>query len=214
MSQSRAEPPTPEEALRLYRCHLEGDPTASNDLADAFLEPLIAWLTKTNPRCPPEVCEDAAADALLALLRNPQSFAPGRKSLEGYLRMSAQGDLRSLLARERNRALKQVPWEVVEHLPDGGKYLGRTDDPSLPLQVEEQARGAAEEEAAREREGWSAQEWEARKLMHAKEWRTAVFAQQCGLAHLPFREQQREVKRLKDRVKKREQRAGGTHDPA
>src|SRR5579883_1648561 len=183
MSRSHTEPPAPEEALRLYRRHLEGDPTAPNDLADAFLGPLGAWLRETNPRCPPELCEDAAADALLALLHHPRSFAPERGSLAAYLRMSAQGDLRNRLARERNHALKFVSWEVVEHSPGAGKYLGRADDPSLPLQVEEQAR-AAQGEAVCERAGWSAQEWEAWKLMLGKERRTAVFARHCGLTHL------------------------------
>jgi len=36
---------TDEDALRLYRRLLERDPLAPADFAEAFLKPVIAWLT-------------------------------------------------------------------------------------------------------------------------------------------------------------------------
>ena len=39
--------------------------------------------------------------ALLALIKNPLSYDPGRQGLPAYLRLSARGDLRNLLRRER-----------------------------------------------------------------------------------------------------------------
>jgi hypothetical protein len=47
------------------------------------------------------------------------------------------------------------------------------------------------------------------ELLLQGERRNEVFAQECGLAHLPKAERDREVKRLKDRVKARVKRAGG-----
>jgi hypothetical protein len=209
-----ATPLSPSEALRLHQRLLEEDPTASHDLVDAFLEPLSAWLTQTNRRAPHEFCEEAAGAALVALIHNPRSFSPDLQSLDAYLRMSAQGDLKNLLARERKHFQGRVPWERVEHLPDPGKYLGRADDPAWPLLAAEQLRQADDAVPPAVWEGLSDTEKEGLRLLLRKERKTAVYARACGFAHLPLAEQRKAVKRLKDRLTKRLQRAGGTHDRA
>jgi RNA polymerase sigma-70 factor (ECF subfamily) len=48
--------------------------------------------------------------------------------------------------------------------------------------------------------------------MQQGERRHSVFADILGVTHLPENEQRREVKRVKDRLKKRQERAGGKHD--
>src|SRR4051794_5298532 len=84
----------------LHRRLVAGDATAPAELALRFLDPLIAWLRGRN-RVPQEVCVEAAEDAWLALVKSPTTYDPARgKSLEAYLRMSAQGDLANLLRRE------------------------------------------------------------------------------------------------------------------
>src|SRR5438270_10618525 len=92
-----------EEERSLHRRLLDGEPTAFPDLARLFHEHLIAWLVKKNcARVPEDLCVEAAGDALIALVKSPASFNPARgKRLAGYLRMSAQGDLRNLLQREK-----------------------------------------------------------------------------------------------------------------
>jgi hypothetical protein len=214
MSNSPAPSPSPEEALRLYQRLLEKDLTASNDLAVAYLEPLTTWLCKTNRRIHPEFCEEAAGAALVALINNPQSFAPDRQSLEVYLRLSAQGDLRNLLAREKKHHQNRVGWKIVEHSPDAGKYLGRADDPSLPLQMAEEVEQTAEAVPDSIWAGLSDQERQVLQLMLQKERKTSVYARVCGLEHLPFKEQQKEIRRIKNRITKRLQRARGTDDHA
>lgn len=67
---------TQSDAVLLHQRLLADDPTAPSDLADAYLEALIAWLAKTNARVPAEVRIEAAEDALLALIRNPHSYSP------------------------------------------------------------------------------------------------------------------------------------------
>jgi hypothetical protein len=47
--------------------------------------------------------------------------------------------------------------------------------------------------------------------MLAGERATSAFAEAIGKANLPAAEQEREVKRVKDRVKKRLERGGGKH---
>src|SRR4051794_12860022 len=92
--------PSAEAGRQIHRRLLESDPTASSDLAAVFLEPLIGWLDANNPSLHPHWVVEAAEDAILSLIRDPNSYHPQESDLESYLRMSAQGDLRNLLHRE------------------------------------------------------------------------------------------------------------------
>jgi hypothetical protein len=85
--------PLQNEAIAIHKRLLARDPTASDDLAGAYLEPLVVWLRETDRRAPEDTRVEAAEDAILALIRRPESYSPGRQTLEVYLRMSARGDL-------------------------------------------------------------------------------------------------------------------------
>ena len=196
------------DALRLHQRLLEDDPTAQHDLADIYLEPLVVWLTETHPSVSPEFCIEAAEDALLALIRNPQSYSPQRQTLEVYLRMSARGDLRNILAKERRHHDGRVPWQSVELSPDAGKYLGQQDDPSLAMQLAEEAQSAMNAIPDSLRKKLSQTELRGVELILRKERRSQVFAELYGLLHLPEKEQLRQVKRIKDRLTKMMKRAG------
>src|SRR6266446_216030 len=102
-----------EEELALYRRLLDGDVTASADLAKGFLEPLIAWLVGRNSsKVPKDLCVEAAEDAVIALVKSPASFKPARRMrLFAYLRMSAQGDLRNILRREGRERQHEISLE-------------------------------------------------------------------------------------------------------
>src|SRR5437016_12276151 len=110
MSASPDALPDPEEAGNLYQRLAGGDPTASADLAVAYLGPLIRWLGEHNRRIDPQFCEQAAGDAILALIRNPASYRPERRALEAYLHMSAQGDLKNLLRAEGKHHEQRRRW--------------------------------------------------------------------------------------------------------
>jgi hypothetical protein len=213
MNDSPASLPSREQELAWHRRLLEGDPTVSADLAAAFFEPLVQWLVRHNSReIPQEFCLDAADDAWRNLIKHPLSFDPSRgKSLFAYLCMSAEGDLRNLLQKEKRHHEMRLTWENVEQSPQAGKYLGRDDDPSLPLQMEEALRIAAEQVLPSVREGLSEVELKVLDLMLNGERKTAVFAAAYGISHLPQREQQAEIKRVKDMLKKRIERARPGH---
>lgn len=199
-----------EDVLRLHRRLLERDPVAPADFAVAFLNPLIAWLERTNSGVDPMACEEAAGEAIVRFLTNPTKYDPQRLGVEAFLRMAAQRDLQNLLRKERRHQINRKDWYVVEQASEDGKYLGREDDPSLPLQIEEARQRQALPAAARqqlteaERRCW--------EQMQQGERRHSVFAVILGVTHLPENEQRREVKRVKDRLKKRKERAGGKHD--
>src|SRR5262249_32266566 len=92
---------TQPDSLQLHQRLLEHDPTAANDLIGAYLDLLVGWLGETDARVAPDLRLEAAEDALLALIRKPESYCPERQALEVYLRMSARGDLRNRLQKER-----------------------------------------------------------------------------------------------------------------
>jgi hypothetical protein len=198
----------PEHPADLHRRLLADDPTAPADLAATCLEPLVRWLEKHNRRIDPHLCAQAADEAILALIHRPASYRPDRLGLEAYLRMAAQRDLQNLLRSERKHHDRRVPWETVEVAAVAGKYLGRQDDPTLPLRIAEEHQAARAAVPPSVRGTLSEPEARVLTLMEQKERRTAVYAEVLGLTDLPAEQQAREVKRVKDRLKKRLQRAG------
>lgn len=204
--------PTPEQQLQLHQRLLAGDHAVTADLAAAFLKPLCRWLKGRNPGIPDDFCLGAACDALSALMKDPCSYKPERKkSLFAYLRMSAQGDLLNEWEKEQGHQRWRKSMESVEQLPDAWKYLGRDEDPSLPLQIKEEAVAASEGVLPEVRDGLTEGELRALDLILRREKKTAVFAEACGLGHLPKPQQRVEVKRLKDKVKTRLKRARSGH---
>ena len=196
-----------EDALHLHRRLLERDPVGPADFAAAFLKPLIAWLQATNPKVDPMACEEAAGEAIIGFLNKPTTYDPKRLEVEKFLRMAAQRDLLNLLRKERRHQRNRRDLQVVEQMAEDGKYLGREDDPSLPLQIEEAKQRQAPPDAVwQELTGIERLFWE---QMDQGERRHSVFAVLLGITHLPLVEQKRAVKRVKDRVKKRKERAGG-----
>jgi RNA polymerase sigma-70 factor (ECF subfamily) len=209
MPRSPAQPPTQQDALALHQRLLAQDPTAANDLADAYLELLVIWLGEIAPKVSEDIRLEAAEDAILALIRKPESYSPELQTLEVYLRMSARGDMLNLLSKERRHKKREVPYSSVELLPDAGKYLGRNDDPALPLSLAEEKQSGLSTIPGSVRRKMSETDLRALGLMLQKERRNAVFAELYGLLHLPTEEQERMVKRHKDRLKKVLKRAGG-----
>lgn len=209
MSSSPALPPTQQGALALHRLLLAHDPTAANDLAQAYLELLVIWLGEINPGVSEDLRLEAAEDAILALIRQPESYSPEQQTLEVYLRMSAQGDLRNRLSKERRRQKRQLSLASVELSPDGGKYMGLNDDPALPLCLAEEKLELVRAVPDAVRRKLSGRDLRALELLLQKERRTSVYAELYDLQRLPAEEQERTVKRHKDRIKKVVQRAGG-----
>jgi len=193
-----------EEELSLHRRLLEGDVTAPADLATRFHDSLIAWLVEKNSsEVPEEFCIEAAEDAWMALVKKPTSYDPSRgKRLGAYLCMSAQGDLKNILRRE-GRYRRHATLEDVELSPEAGKYLAVNDDPLRYLERQEESAKVTRTVVAPAREGLSEAESRALDLMLHGERKTAVFAEALGITHLPTNVQRTEVKRLKDKLKKR-----------
>ena len=113
------EPPSDPRLIReverdLHRRLLAGDPDAPSELAAAYLDRLVAWLQRLEPRVDPHLVASAAIDSVLNLAERPEHYKPERGSLFAYLRMDALGDLRNALKSERRHAVRRAPLEHVE----------------------------------------------------------------------------------------------------
>lgn len=209
------DPPSDEEAAALITRLLAQDPTAPADIALAFLPPLVKWLRDCFPRQDEHLCYTAAEDAILALIKRPMAYDPSRQALSVYLRMSARGDLLNLMRSEQRHRDRQTRLDGVEIPQFAGKYIwGSEADPAEIVVRHEELSSIAQlptlpdSVVAR----LSAGEASALELLQQGERRTQFYAQVLGLAHLSKDEQQREVKRVKDRLKKRLERAEGNHE--
>jgi DNA-directed RNA polymerase specialized sigma subunit len=205
MSETPDSLPDRDQELALHGRLLAGDdPTATVDLAVAYLTPLIKWLSTSNKEVSEDFRNHAAGDAILTLAKNPRSYDPNRgMTLFGFLKMSAKGDLLNLL-RDENRHQKNR--KLVELSSLDGKYL-KEADPSVSLRIHEKLEIARAEILPVVRNGLSEAELRVLDLMLADEKKTAALAQAYGIGDLPHNEQKREIKRVTDKLKKRIERA-------
>jgi hypothetical protein len=198
----RASGPDRESGRALHARLLRRDPTAPSDLAATYLAPLVAWLGQTFPRDDDALLETIAIDLMLGLAEHPERYDPDRLPLERYLRMAARGDVKNARDAARRRAARLTSLEGVELLPSvrNSRWAHAQDFAGRVADVLDDERLAAmlEQMTGRDRE--------VVELMLDGERRTTEFATILELQDRPLDEQVREVKRAKDRLKKKMQR--------
>jgi RNA polymerase sigma factor (sigma-70 family) len=210
MSHSPASFPPPEEGLRLHLrlCAFEADAPA--DACRAYWAPLLGFLAATFPNVDPDARETAAEDALVTYFKKPSAYDPERGDLATYLRVAARGDLWNHLRAEQRHHRGRVAWSVVELDEEAGNVSGREDGPPDQLERAEEAEGCrARLQALRER--CTPPEQRVLELLLAGEREHRLFAEALGVTERAPAEQVKEVKRVKDRLKKRLERGGPEH---
>jgi RNA polymerase sigma-70 factor (ECF subfamily) len=190
---------------------LRNDPTAPSVLAEAALDLIVGRLLKANPRLgDSDLIQTAAIDALINYIKRPDQYNPTKRGLLGYLVMSAQGDLRNALAAIHKRQEREISLESVElrqigrnielELVDGDDanetVLGATAENLDSTQIE---RLIQELSALFDTQV----DMDIAKLVLSGERDTVAFAKVLGINELDITEQRKEVKRQKDRIKKR-----------
>ncbi|MCI0704340.1 MAG: hypothetical protein L0241_25050 [Planctomycetia bacterium] len=190
--------PNEQEIARLTAELLAHQASAPDEIAVAFLDPLAADLHRRFPSADFDHCYEAAGTALLATVRGENCYDPARSNLGAFLGMVATRDLQNLLAREARHKHRRIPLEFVEEPVERGNTPVQDDDgPSLddPRLVAKRASFAPLEQTTYE-------------LLLGRDQSTGMYARVLELKGTPA-EVEREVKRIKDRVKVRLRRAVG-----
>jgi RNA polymerase sigma-70 factor (ECF subfamily) len=185
---------------------LAGDVTAPAELVEGLLESLLHRLTKKYPQLnDPGLLYDAVTDALMSYIKRPEQFNPTKRSLTGFLLMAAEGDLRNALAKDKRRQGKEISMENVELEVAAGNY--RIEEGRIEAETEKEKLRQILPRLFEDPKDLAMVE-----LMIAGERATEAFVKVLKLQHLPLDQQRREVKRHKDRLKKRLERYGtATH---
>ena len=144
---------------------------------------------------------DSVVEALMSYVKRPTQFDPEKRGLRGFLTMAADGDLLNALAKRKRRREKEVLLPDVEVEALRGKKNIDGQDPESQLDAKRmrwEVAGLFEDPKDRD----------VVELILDGERSTEAFVEILRLDGLPIEEQRREVKRHKDRIKKRLERYG------
>src|SRR5437899_7055622 len=187
-------PPATEQAL--HERVIAGDPVASADAYECFMDPLVAAL-RYDLGCTEDEAHDSAVDALLAYLENALEYKSDRGRLSSYL---------TDIAKKR----------AIDRLRSRTATVDR--EKAYAADVELRAANPKErmDEAVEVREAWrkvedqvpSERDRRALRLILAGERSTGKLAEALELSDLPLTERRHAVKRHRDRLLKTLQRLG------
>jgi hypothetical protein len=182
------------------------DPTAPAELAQKAL-PLLEQHLKVNNKTvrDHDQITDAAIETLMTYIKCPEKFNPAKRSLLGYLKMSAAADLKNEFSKEGRRRdhFAESVERPVELFNSDGKGI-----PGEPKAADDSDR-IVEETISQL--FTSDQDRQIAMLIVDRVRSTAKFVEILGIANKPMLEQRKAVKREKDRIKKVLQRQGGKH---
>ena len=188
--------------LGLHERLLANDPVAPADVFGMVVPVLERYLRyqfpSMGPGVDPDIYVTAVYDALTGYFKNPGNYDPTRSGLMTYLRLAARRDLQNLLAKESRHARGRVSLHSVEFDRSDGNDLSETVADSID--GERLSEEMTKDMTPSERDVFD--------LMVEGERSTEAAAHVLGIVHLPARDQVKEVKRVKDRIKKRIQRRG------
>ncbi len=185
---------------RLHRELLGGDALAFSKIADLFLPPLVAALSrKFHNLSDPHLAGHAVADALVTYLAAPEKFDPARGKLFTYLWVAAHSDLLNHIEAERKHTSRKVNEKVVELRPvHAVNETEGEQDPETELLLAEQA-SLIQMKINNIISDESDRQVVALMLDGVRE--TAPYAEILGVSDKPSADQKAVVKRTKDRIK-------------
>jgi hypothetical protein len=197
---------TPDE-IELHNLIQSGDDLAFAKLCDKYLELTIKKVRNFNWQMhlsDSSLITEVVIDSFYGYLYNPNKYNPEKQTLETFLVIDAEGDLKNAWAkRKRNQQKFEGIKNEVEFDEQYGKSeTGKIRNLNTPCQImiDKEANGILNTELKKHFD--SDRDVEMANLILAKERDTSVYAGVLEITHLNFAEQQQEVKRNKDRIKK------------
>ncbi len=190
------------ELLDLHNRLLSHDPVATEEIFSLVAPELEKHLRLRFPSLAvgvdPDIYLSAVYDALTDYFKNPKKYDPAKSGILTYLRLACWRDLQNLIRKESRHASGRIPLESVE--------FSRSDGNDVSERVVEELDG--QRLIADLTQGMTSDERAVFALMMEGERSTRVAAKAMNIGHLSSVEQARQVKRVKDRIKKRIRRRG------
>ncbi|MBN8790536.1 MAG: hypothetical protein J0I84_25940 [Terrimonas sp.] len=197
---------TPDER-ELHNLIKSGDDLAFSRLCDKYLESTIKKVRQFNRQAHSidnSIISEVVVDSFYAYLHNPEKFNPDKQTLERFLVIDAEGDLKNAWAKRKKHYQK---FEVIKNEVEFDEQFrnsesGRIITLKTPSQmlIDKEADGILSTELKKHFN--SEKDIEMAILILSRERDTGRYAAILEITHLQFEEQQREVKRNKDRIKK------------
>lgn len=202
--------PSAECEAALLRRLQAGEPDATTDFIEAFLEPLVAALCSRFSGLPdPTQVDDRVIDALLRFPQQIDRYDPARGNLWNYLYRDANGDLLNAWQSEKTARLRLVSLDdVAESLPARNELVEDTVIRNQLLTYLPDGVDAATVFDEVERLLANPRDRRFVYLMLAGERQTEPYARILEAEDLPIDEQRKRVNSEKDRWRKRLQRLG------
>ena len=197
---------TPDE-IELHKLIQAGDGLAFAKLCDKYLEPTIQKVRNFNWQMhlsDSSLITEVVIDSFYGYLYNPDKFNPEKQTLEKFLVIDAEGDLKNAWAKKKRhqQKFKVIKNEVELDEQFGNSETGKIKNLNTPSQImiDKEAEGILSTELKKHFD--SDRDIEMANLILSRERDTSVYAGVLEITHLNFEEQQQEVKRNKDRIKK------------
>ena len=189
--------------LQLHLLIKENNDLALTKLYDLFGEPIVRCLKKWFRKIAvtdEALIMEAVNEAFWGYYKNPQTFDPNQNSLQRFLEIAADRDMRNILKREEKFLTKrQLPEsvELEEIFWNGVKRDNQSADENL---IRQQSFELVDKELSIH--FTNEVDLLLAKMILLEERDTKVFSDVLKIQGLPMDEQRREIKRNKDRIKK------------
>ena len=193
--------------IELHKLIQSGDDLAFAKLCDKYLEPTIKKVRHFNWQMhlsDSSLITEVVIDSFYGYLYNPDKFNPEKQTLEKFLVIDAEGDLKNVWAKKKRH---QQKFEVIKNEVEVEEQFGNSEAEKIrnlntpsQIMIDKEADGILNAEVKKHFD--SERDIEMANLILARERDTSVYAGVLEITHLNFKEQQQEVKRNKDRIKK------------
>jgi len=193
--------------IELHKLIQSGDDLAFAKLCDKYLEPTINKVGHFNWQMhlsDSSLITEVVIDSFYGYFYNPDKFNPEKQTLEKFLVIDAEGDLKNVWAKKKRH---QQKFEVIKNEVEVEEQFGNSEGEKIrnlntpsQIMIDKEADGILNAELKKYLD--SERDIEMANLILARERDTSVYAGVLEITHLNFKEQQQEVKRNKDRIKK------------
>lgn len=194
------------EEIELHKRILARDDVAFAILCEKYLEPTVKKVKSFHRQI--HMYDDSlimgvVIDSLYSYFYNPKKFDPDKQTLEKFLTMDAEGDLRNAWEKKKRQGKQIVTITDLTEVNDKNKeHEVKAECIDTPVQILINKESG---DILRSELTWlfdSEDDIEIANLILSDERKTEAYAEILRITHLEFSAQQEEVKRNKDRVKK------------